>query len=128
MSLDVKCAKCGDGTCSGPLYMHGGCHMKSTTYEILFGNKLNFRCGTCSRHIVTFLISDVHVNDIEANKGLAENIKDGSAEVVLDPTCHPEAGTWGILHNNVDLVVQCAECNEPIIKCKVLGLAPSGVA
>jgi hypothetical protein len=124
MSLDVKCAKCGDGTCSGPLYMHGGCHMKSPTYEILFGDKLNFRCATCSRHIVTFLISDI----VAGNEDLTRDIKDGSAEVVLDPICHPEAGTWGILHNNVDLVVQCAECNEPILKCKVLGLAPSGAA
>ena len=53
MSLEVKCAKKGC-TCGGPLYMHGGCHMNSPTHVTLFGDKLNFRCGTCDRHIGNF--------------------------------------------------------------------------
>jgi hypothetical protein len=108
--------------------MHGRCHMQSRTYAVLFGDKLNIRCATCDKHIVTFIISHVLIEDVDAHPTLAESIFNGNTEEVLDPPCHPMAETWGVLHNNEDLVIQCGECNKPIIKCKVLGVAPLGTA
>lgn len=39
----------------------------------------------------------------------------GSGSLYIHGLCHPDAGTWVILHANGDLEIQCAACETEIV-------------
>ena len=118
--MSMKCAHCGEGSeKQSPLYMHGKCHISSTTYAVQFGDVVTTYCSACDKVVARFKV-DKSVDHVHPFKS----------------GCHPEAETtWTVLHGEdhlpvvlgwalpIRVVMQCSVCDAEIEAFKFLGFA-----